>query len=246
MREYKISVAMATYNGEKYIEEQLRTILDNLLPQDEVIISDDGSTDRTRELIASFEDSRITLVDGPKNGVKQNFGNAISRCTGRYLFLADQDDIWAPDKVMRVLAAFETEHCTCVQHDCSLINDETGKTIVDSYFAFRHCGPGVWKNIYKCTYLGCAMAFDAKLVPAILPIPNDIDMHDQWIGILSDRFGKTVFLSDKLIQYRRHEGTASDCFHHHSFGVMLRDRIHLIRQYRRRKKSCKKQSLLTK
>ena len=235
MRDYPISVAMATYNGEKYIEEQLRTILVNLLPCDEIIISDDGSTDDTLKIIASLSDPRIQVFDGPGKGVKQNFANAILHCKGRYIFLSDQDDTWASNKTKTVLSAFETGHYTCVQHDCSLVNDNTGEILADSYFSFRHCGPGVWKNILKCTYLGCCMAFDAALVPKILPIPDDIDMHDQWIGILSDRFGSTCFLPEKLITYRRHEGTASDCFHHHPVHIMLRDRIHLILRYLKRR-----------
>lgn len=82
----KVSVAMATYNGEKYIREQIKTILDCLEENDELVISDDGSTDNTLGIINSFNDNRIVLIDGPKKGIKQNFANAIKNTSGEYIF----------------------------------------------------------------------------------------------------------------------------------------------------------------
>ena len=82
-RNYSISVAIATYNGEKYIKEQLESILKQLNKNDEIIISDDGSADKTIEIAKSFNDKRIKIINGPKNGVKQNFANAIKNCNGK-------------------------------------------------------------------------------------------------------------------------------------------------------------------
>ena len=228
-----VSVAMATYNGEKYIKEQIDSILLNLSDNDEVIISDDGSTDKTLKIIKEYQkkDSRIKLFVGPKQGVKQNFANAISKCENSYIFLADQDDIWMEDKVKIVLETFKKNNCLVVQHDCSLINQKK-EEILNSYFNFRKCGRGIIKNLYKNTYIGCCMAFKKELVSLILPIPNNIDMHDQWIGMLGDK--KSVFIKDKLIYYRRHEGTVSDCFHHHPLKTMIKDRFNLVVQFIRR------------
>lgn len=86
MRKNKVSVAMATYNGEKYIYEQVKTILNNLDENDELIISDDGSTDRTLEIIKEIKDNRIKIIPGAGRGVKQNFTNAISH-TNRRLYI---------------------------------------------------------------------------------------------------------------------------------------------------------------
>lgn len=224
-----VSVAMATYNGEKFIEKQIRSILDNLEPQDELIISDDGSTDRTVEIIESFNDKRIVLVEGPMLGIKKNFENAI-RCTGgRYIFLSDQDDVWAPCKVKMVLEAFERTKAPVVVHNCTIERDD-GSVLEESFFGFRNSGPGAFKNFIKNTYIGCCMAFDAALKDAILPIPIDIEMHDQWIGIIGDRVGKNVFIEDKLIKYMQHEDNASDIFNHHGLGLMISNRIHLLRR----------------
>ena len=110
----RVSVAVATYNGERYLAEQLESILDALEQNDEIVISDDGSTDDTRKVIETFQkkDSRIRLVDGPRQGVKKNFESAIRSCSGQYIFLCDQDDIWTKDKVEVVLHAFEKEKCS--------------------------------------------------------------------------------------------------------------------------------------
>lgn len=224
MTDIRVSVALATYNGEKYIEEQLRTVLANLSECDEVIISDDSSSDRTREIIQNFNDPRIRLIDGPREGIKQNFGNAIKNCSGRYIFLCDQDDIWAENKVERVLAVFEEKKPLVVVHDCELFND-SGAILLESFFDYSKSRPGLIKNILKNSYIGCCMAFDSVIKEKILPIPNSIEMHDQWIGVLGDKYGHNEFIKECLIRYRRHEGNASDCFHHYSFARMLRNRV---------------------
>lgn len=187
----RVSVAMATYNGEKYIKEQIDSILTNLKENDELVISDDGSKDRTREIIAEYikNDSRIKLIDGPKNGVKQNFANAISNCNGEYIFLTDQDDIWVDNKVELVLNCFNKEKCTLVIHDNQVIN-ENEEVVIPSFFEYRNSGEGKLKNIWKNTYIGCCMAFKSEIKKDILPIPNNIEMHDQWIGIVNEMVRK--------------------------------------------------------
>lgn len=233
MREVSVSVALASYNGERYIEEQIRSILKNLEMQDEIIVSDDGSTDSTLEIIKSIDDPRVMVIAGPGLGIKKNFEHAISNCGGRYIFLADQDDVWAEDKVDKVVEAFLREKAPVVVHDCEIV-DDNGHVIEESFYAFRNSGPGKFKNHLKNTYIGCCMAFDAALKDSVLPIPDDIEMHDQWIGIIGDNLGDNVFIPDKLIRYRRHENNASDAFHHHSFMKMLKNRIVLLSRLTKR------------
>ena len=226
-RKYSISVAMATYNGEKYIKEQIDSILSQLNKNDEIIISDDGSKDNTIKIIKSFKDKRIKIIEGPHQGVKQNFANAIKSCNGKYIFLSDQDDIWEKNKVKTVLNTFEKEKCTCVVHDCIVFDNDTNETIYDSFYKFRNSGSGINKNIWKNTYIGCCMAIDATIKDKILPIPNDIEMHDQWIGILCEKYGKSTFIKDKLIKYRRHNDNVSQ-MKHHPLLKMIKNRITLI------------------
>lgn len=226
-RNYNISVAMATYNGEKYLKEQLNSILKQLNKDDEIIISDDGSTDNTKKIIESYKDNRIKLINGPKNGVKQNFANAIENCNGKYIFLSDQDDIWEDNKVEKVLDTFEKENCMCIVHDCITFDSNTNEIVLDSFYKFRNSKSGILKNIRKNSYIGCCMAFNSELKKTILPIPNNIEMHDQWIGILSEKKGKSIFIKDKLLRYRRHGNNVSE-MKHYSVWKMIKNRVVFI------------------
>ncbi len=235
----RASVALASYNGEKYIERQLRTILDSLGPFDELVVSDDGSVDQTRKIVQDFCDSdpRVRLVDGPCKGIKQNFANAIAECRGRYIFLSDQDNIWYKEKVERVLAEFEKSNCAVVVHDCR-ITGEGDRILHDSYYMLRNSKPGVWANILKNHYVGCCMAFDAvSLKDRILPIPDNIHMHDQWIGILGEVYGSSVFIPDKLMDFCRHGDNNEEINKHYGLWVMLRNRLTFIRELNKRKRS---------
>lgn len=228
-RNYSISVAMATYNGEKYIKQQIDSILKQLTVDDELIISDDGSTDTTLKIINSYNDSRIKVVNGPKLGVKQNFANAIKKCTGKYIFLSDQDDIWIDNKVNKVLRTFENNKCTCIVHDAIVFDSNTNNILYDSFYKLRNSKKGIVKNIIKNSYIGCCMAFDSRMKDKILPIPNDIEMHDQWIGILNDKYGNVLFIKDKLLKYRRHSNNVSS-LKHHSLMKMIKNRLILIKK----------------
>ncbi len=232
-RNYPISVAMASYNGEKYIEVQIRSILANLCEKDELIISDDGSTDRTLEIINKISDKRIRVLQGPKLGVKKNFEHAARNCSGKYIFLSDQDDVWLENKVEKMLEVFEKTGCNCVTHNAEVKNGDMTQTIIDSFFSHRKSGPGILKNIYKNRYLGCCMAFSKEIKSKILPIPNNIEMHDQWIGIICEKYGKSVFIDDKLIYYRRHDNNVSNMNHYPLFK-MIRNRIVFVLEFIRR------------
>lgn len=223
----RISVAMVSYQGAKYIEEQLDSILVTLGPEDEVIISDDGSTDGTREILARYQaqDDRVRWIDGPKAGVKANVENALRACQGEYIFLADQDDIWMPEKVERVMAEFANGKTNLVVHDAVVTDGACQEVILESFYTLKGSGAGVLKNIWRNTYIGCCMAFKRELLEEVLPIPGYIEMHDQWIGVINDQLKHgTSFIPDKLIQYRRHGNNASGMSH---YGVvrMITNRI---------------------
>ncbi len=228
MRE-KVSVALASYNGEKYIGRQIESILRNLSAQDELVVSDDGSGDETLRIVESFRDPRIKIVAGPGLGVKKNFENAIKNCTGKYIFLSDQDDVWMDGKVDAVLDVFEECDCPVVVHD-SIVVDEEEQEIEGSFFDYRKSGPGFIKNFVKNTYVGCCMAFDSELVKDILPIPDDIEMHDQWIGLMGERKGKPAFITDRLILFKRHGDNTSDPFHHYPLKKMIHNRLMLLKE----------------
>lgn len=223
----RISVAMVAYNGEKYIREQLDSILGQLTERDEVMISDDGSTDRTPEILKSYQqkDSRVKVIRGPGKGVKKNVEHVLSQCRGTYIFLADQDDIWLPHKTERVLEIFKARDCSLVIHDAKVFQQVPEEIFMESFLDFRKGKAGILKNIWKNSYIGCCMAFKQELVKKVVPIPENIEMHDQWIGILNDLYlKKSYFLREPLLLYRRH-GDNTSGMKHYGLGKMLRNRI---------------------
>lgn len=221
-----VSVAMATFNGEKYIYNQISTILNNLESDDEIVISDDGSTDNTINIIESFHDNRIKIFDGPRKGLVKNFFNAIAKCCGDIIFLCDQDDIWYEDKVKKVCEAFRKTDCMLVEHDAKVV-DEKGNTIYESFFTHRNVRGGFWKNYLRNTYHGCLMAFRKELVSKLHPFPEIGCLHDQWIGLMAEKEGNVVFLPEKLMEYKRHSDNASS-FQRLPFRRQLSDRLHLL------------------
>lgn len=223
-----ISVCMTSYNGKRYIQKQIETIMVNLSSDDELIISDDGSTDGTIEIIHSYmeKDKRIRLLEGPKKGVIANFEHAIQAAKGDYLYLADQDDLWEPNKVAMVQKCFDTHPCMVVVHDADIINEHD--TVKEhSFYARRNSGPGACKNIIKNSYIGCCMAFRREALQFILPIPKNIEMHDQWIGVIGDLTGGSYFTKQILFHYRRH-GSNVSAFEHYPIPKMIRNRFVLV------------------
>lgn len=155
-----ISVCMATYNGEKYLKDQLDSILKQIQSSDELIISDDGSNDSTRYIIQEYQKryANIILVDGPKCGVQKNFEHALKQANGDILFLSDQDDVWKDGKVKRVLREFENPQTLCVVHDCEIVDANLNSTN-ETFFGLKHGKPGLIVNLYKNAFIGCGMAF---------------------------------------------------------------------------------------
>lgn len=199
-----ISVALAAYKGEKYIEEQLRSILIQLSHDDEIIVSDDKPGGQTEKIVRRVmaEDDRIVYVEGKSKGVVANFTNAIRHCHGDIIFLCDQDDVWLPDKVKRVTEAIEGG-ANLVLHN-AYVTDKYLNITDYSFFASRGSKKGFFRNIIKNSYMGCCMAFDRSLLKRIMPIPRFIPMHDQWIGLIGEIYGKVEFIDAPLIYYRVH------------------------------------------
>lgn len=203
-----ISVAMAVYNGEKYIKEQICSILAQLSKDDELVISYDDSCDNTLNIINGLRgnDSRIRLINGPNKGLIKNFENAIVNCSNEYIFLSDQDDVWCENKVSEVMSIFEKSDVDLVLHDAKVV-DENLNVLFPSFFERRNSKKGLFNNVIKNSYIGCCMAFKASLKNKILPFPEKIPMHDQWIGLIAGKYGKVEFLNKTLLLYRRHDET---------------------------------------
>lgn len=224
-----VSVAMASYNGADYIEQQLQSVLSQLGEADELVVSDDGSTDGTRALLdnLALRDPRVRVIDGPRGGVIANFERALGACKGEVIFLCDQDDVWDADKYQCVTKAFADGDVVLVMHDAR-VTDTEGDTVKPSFFATRGTKTGLLKNLWKNSYIGCCMAFSRRLLPYLLPFPDTIPMHDQWIGLQAERHGKVVLIDRPLLSYRRHGGNAT-ADSHGSIKTMLSQRLGMIR-----------------
>jgi glycosyltransferase involved in cell wall biosynthesis len=198
---------MATYNGEKYIKEQLDSILSHLKENDEVIVSDDSSSDKTVEIIKAYNDSRIKIIENQKfQSPISNFENVLKHASGDIIVLADQDDIWKPNKI-ETIKKYMQEY-DLVLSDADII-DEQGNILQESFYALNGSKSGFIKNIVKNSYLGCAMAFNRKVLEKSLPFPKDLPMHDWWVGLVAELYGKVYFIENKLISYRRHGNNVS-------------------------------------
>ena len=202
-----ISICIATYNGEKYIFQQLNSILKQINDNDEVIISDDSSTDRTLQIIRHFNDVRIKIY--PNNTFYSpilNFENALNKASGDLIFISDQDDIWEDNKIAVISQLLQ--QYDLVVSDCSIIDSE-GRLTNDSFFKIRKSGKGLLKNLYKNSYLGCCMAFNKRILRKAMPFPKSLPMHDMWIGLISELYGKSFFCDATLIKYRRHSDSVT-------------------------------------
>ncbi|MGL5913866.1 MAG: glycosyltransferase family 2 protein [Bacteroidales bacterium] len=202
----KISVCMATYNGEKYIKEQLDSILCQIGEDSELIISDDGSTDSTLDIVRAYNDERIKVVKNEnRQGVVGNFENALKNVSGDYIFLSDQDDVWLPNKVE--ICVNELQNFDFVVHNASIIN-ESGNITHPSFFTLQRTQKGFIRNFIHNGLLGCCFAFNAKMKKHILPIPN-VSMHDIWIALIIALLGTSKLIDAPLLLYRRHQNNAS-------------------------------------
>jgi glycosyltransferase involved in cell wall biosynthesis len=193
---------MATYNGGKYIYAQLESIVKQLSKNDEVVISDDSSADDTVDIINNFKDKRIQLYENNHfHSPILNFENALKKASGNIIFLSDQDDIWLDNKV-KIMAKLLLSYDLVIS-DCILV-DENEAVLNDSFFKLRGSGPGIIHNLIRNSFLGCCMAFNSNLLIKALPFPRGTPMHDMWIGMIGEVFGKTYFCKEKLVKYRRH------------------------------------------
>lgn len=204
----RISVCMAAFNGGKYIEAQLQSILSQLDARDEVVIVDDCSTDDTLARIRGMQDGRIRLIQHTLNlGVVATFEDALLGATGEILFLSDDDDVWAPNKVGRFLEAFNANpDADIVTSRVQLIDHEDNLFSNDQITRDGKFFSGFWRNVFKNQYQGSAMAIRASLLRRVLPFPvKPLFLHDVWIGTRNAiTGGKTAFIEENLLFYRRH------------------------------------------
>lgn len=203
----KISVCMATYNGEKYLRTQLDSILKQLASDDELIISDDGSTDNTINIINSYEDHRIKLLRANFKNLILNFENSLKEACGDVIFLSDQDDVWFDNKVAKCKEELKFNLLVFSNAAMFYGADIEGYEL---FFKDSKKKTGILNNLIKVKFLGATLAFRKEILKKALPFPKNIPMHDIWIGLVAETMGTTFYIDEPLIHYRRHDNAASN------------------------------------
>lgn len=209
-----ISIAMATYNGEKFLSKQLDSILAQTHQDFEIIICDDVSTDDTAAILEEYarRDKRIKLFFNTENlGLVKNFEQALSFCSGEYIALADQDDIWLPEKLQVLLSKIGANDLICSAYT---IIDENDQKIDVPVSAWRKWRMKLSTSkvphfsfdtiLYHNFVTGCTSLFKASLLKHALPIPKEVTYHDWWLSTLALKYGHIVYLDTPLVLYRQH------------------------------------------
>jgi len=214
----KISVALCTYNGARFLEEQLRSLSSQTRAPDELVVCDDGSSDETGAIVSSFAARAPFRVSHARNelrlGVTRNFERAIAQCTGDVIFLCDQDDFWMPEKIRTLMGAFEGDESVGLVFSDAIVADSqlrpSGYTMWETVeFTPKrqrqmNSGEGLGILVRRYVVTGATLAFRASLRQHILPIPSRC-FHDAWVAAVSAMHSRIVAIKTPLILYRQHD-----------------------------------------
>jgi len=213
-----ISVALCTHNGERYIGEQLRSILAQSVAPSEVIVSDDASSDRTIELVrAAMADhpsvSLTVLANATPLGVRRNFQQATLACSGDVIALSDQDDSWHPEKLERVLEVFALRPDVALVHTDARLVAGDGKPVGLTLLKSLEVRPSEIREIHegqafaallrRNLVTGATVVFRSSLMMSAAPFPESW-VHDEWIGIIAAATAPTELIERELVDYRQH------------------------------------------
>lgn len=205
----KISIAMATYNGADYIEAQLQSFVDQTRQPDEVIITDDQSSDNTVELIEQFASRapfEIKVTVNKKNlGYAGNFNAALMNTTGDLVFLSDQDDVWFPEKIKHMLQVAERKlNALVLMNDAALTDRSLNEVGLTKIGQIRSAGFSMESFV-----MGCCCAIRRELLDICLPIPDGYKAHDNWLVAFGEGLEAKIVEERVLQFYRRHESNES-------------------------------------
>ena len=223
--ELTVSVALCTHNGERFIAEQVRSILAQSRPPVELVLSDDASTDGTVDIAISLVEQHnrdaaspvrlVVLRNVPALGIAGNFEQAISACTADLVALSDQDDRWAPDRLELAVAEFEKRPALTLLHADARRIDEAGEPLEHSLFDSLHVSAWERQNIdsgmamkvlvRRNLVTGATTLFRRELVATAMPIPLGW-IHDEWLGMIAAATGVVAMDRRLLVDYRQHGG----------------------------------------
>jgi glycosyltransferase involved in cell wall biosynthesis len=218
MQSNTVQILLATYNGERFIREQLDSLLNQTEKNFTVIIRDDGSTDHTLDIIAEYQvnypDTFTLLQDNTKNksGAKGNFAMLLEKSTADYVFFCDQDDVWLPEKVEMELEKIQWLENKDRSNPCMVFSDmkiinEDGMLIGNSLWCNLHLHPDFFvlhRLLVQNIPHGCSMVINKALRNLAYPIPEAAIMHDHWIALLVATCGSWDAITTPTLLIRNH------------------------------------------
>jgi len=216
-----LSIAMATYNGEKFIAAQIESILTQTYKNFTLLICDDNSADDTVKIIQTFikNNPNITLYKNKKNiGFVKNFEKLINLCDTDYIALSDQDDIWIDTKLEIQMTKIKDiqqgypKLPLMVHSDLTMINEE--EILHTSYFKYRKYKLKSKKDLGQilgpCGVMGNTILFNKQLKNILLPFPDNLEYHDYWIATINEIYGRRATVNQALVKYRIHDKNVSN------------------------------------
>lgn len=225
------SVCMASYNGENFIRKQIESILDDLDDNDELIIVDDCSSDKTIEEINKFDDSRIKLLVNPVNmGEVYSFNKAILNTKNDYIFLSDQDDIWLKGRSHFMAETLAMSSAILLTSNFSWIDEKDRHIEVKIDGVSSKKSKKNLSNIFdifigKTNYFGCAMVFKKNLIGKICPIPKYVESHDLWIALAANLLRSNMHTDEFTFKKRYHSSNATRTVSQRSILMRLYSRL---------------------
>ena len=226
----RVSVCLAAHDGAEYVGEQVRSILDQLGPTDELVVVDDASTDDTVSIVESFGDARVTVHRNDANvGSVRTFERALGLARGAYLLLADQDDVWVPGRLEAMVAALGSDGV--VATSVAVLGDPPGppRWTLRARDSHRYAANVAAVLVGVRWYFGCAMGLRRDLLPVVLPFPPWLtESHDLWIGLVGNVAREMRHLEDPSVERRLH-GSNQTPLGWRSLPTILRARVMLAR-----------------
>ncbi|UCH73195.1 MAG: glycosyltransferase family 2 protein [Rhodospirillales bacterium] len=221
MARTKIEILLATYNGERHLAAQIDSLFAQTNRDWRLIARDDGSCDRTVAILRDYavrHPHRIELVEDADGGLgaRGNFGRLMERATADYVMFCDQDDVWLPDKIDRLLEAMHSLEADCgadtpliVHSDLRVVGPDLDE-LHRSFWEYQGIDPAFGRSINRLliqnVVTGCASLCNRKLVEIALPVPAEAMMHDWWLALVGASFGRIGFVNESTVLYRQHSG----------------------------------------
>lgn len=234
-----IDILLSAYNGANYIDEQIASILNQTEQDWRLLLRDDGSTDRTGEMIDGYAKAHpgkiVQCEDGLGNvGVIRSFELLMEKSDAEYILFSDHDDVWLPEKIaltLREMRRLEEEYGTgtpLLVHTDLQVVDEQLHLIDESFWHYSAIDPYALDGDLKMlgmsnSVTGCTMMINRALKEKALPFPKEIAMHDAWLSIVAGRYGKVKPLGVATIKYRQHMGNVVGAQKKETLGDKLRN-----------------------